>query len=204
MRPAGPWLCWSTQAEHSRCRETTLGSLCAAIPPRNPRGQWAGLVENALCTNSVQPVTESLPHVKSPSQRVRNAHGSNELRVPSKVGAEKSGLSDSGRTRFRPSQRGDRLTSSPAMASGAAILALELIRVLYDATDRQPAQWRSREGLGVAGSPEAVRYALTRGWLMVQDGDSVCLTDSGRALTQLVILPLSSPVVRRLGDLDGE
>ena len=90
------------------------------------------------------------------------------------------------------------------MTSGAAILALELIRVLYDATDRQPAQWRSLERLGVAGSPEAVRYALTRGWLMVQDGDSVCLTDSGRALTQLVILPLSSPVVRRLGDLDGE
>src|SRR5258708_36121924 len=39
---------------------------------------------------------------------------------------------------------------------------------------------------------------------MVQDGDSVCLTDSGRALTQLVILALSSPVVRRLGDLDGK
>jgi hypothetical protein len=90
------------------------------------------------------------------------------------------------------------------MASGAAILALELIRVLYDATDRQPAQWRSLERLGVAGSPEAVRYALTRGWLMVQDGDSVCLTDSGLALNQLVIPPLSSPVVRRLGDLDGE
>jgi hypothetical protein len=82
------------------------------------------------------------------------------------------------------------------MVSGTATLALELIRVLYDATDRQAAQWRSLEGLGVAGSPEAVRYALTRGWLMVQDGDSVCLTDSGRALNQLVILPLSSPVVR--------
>jgi hypothetical protein len=115
--------------------------------------QWAGLVENALCPNSVQPVTdperysssvglnaqsdvaavqlanhrfqiEPLPHVKSPSQRVRNARGSNELRVPSKVGAEKSGLSDSGRTRFRTSQRGDRLTSSPVMVSGTATLAL--------------------------------------------------------------------------------
>ena len=114
------------------------------------------------------------------------------------------GLSDSGRRRFWASQRGDRLTSSPAMASGAATLALELIRVLYDATDRQPAQWRSLEALGVAGSSEAVRYALTRGWLMVQDGDSVRLTDSGLALNQLVIPPLSSPVVRRLGDLDGE
>ena len=195
-------------------------------PAAEPSGQWAGLVENALCTNSVQPVTDperycspvgrccaigespfpnrvSFP-CEIPFSAREKPHGSNELRVPSKVGAEKSGLSDSGRTRFRPSQRGDRLTSSPAMASGAAILALELIRVLYDATDRQPAQWRSREGLGVAGSPEAVRYALTRGWLMVQDGDSVCLTDSGRALTQLVILALSSPVVRRLGDLDGE
>src|SRR5258708_694292 len=112
------------------------------------------------------------------------------------------GLSDSGRRRFWASQRGDRLTSSPAMASGAATLALALHRVSNDAPDRQPSQGRSLEALGVGGSPEAVGYALTRGWLMVQDGDSVCLTDSGLALNRLVIPPLSSPVVRRLGDLD--
>jgi hypothetical protein len=75
--------------------------------------QWAGLVENALCTNSVQPVTdperysssvglnaqsdvaavqlanhrfqiEPLPHVKSPSQRVRNARGATSYAFPEK------------------------------------------------------------------------------------------------------------------------
>jgi hypothetical protein len=80
------------------------------------------------------------------------------------------------------------------MASGTATSALEPIRVLYGATDRQPSQWRSLEGIGVAESPDAVRYALTRGWLVVLDGDRVCLTDSRRTLNQLIIRPLSRPL----------
>jgi hypothetical protein len=32
------------------------------------------------------------------------------------------------------------------MATGTVTLALQLMRVLYDATDGQPAQWRSLDG----------------------------------------------------------
>ncbi len=68
------------------------------------------------------------------------------------------------------------------MASGTETLAIQLIRVLYDATDGKPAQWRSLGGLNVPEMPGVVRYALTRGWLMVEDGHRVCLTDAGRRL----------------------
>jgi hypothetical protein len=41
-------------------------------------------------------------------------------------------------------------------------------------------QWRFLEGLDVPETNEAVRYAVTRGWVMVEGGHSVCLTDDGR------------------------
>jgi hypothetical protein len=38
-------------------------------------------------------------------------------------------------------------------------------------------QWRSLEGLDIPETDEAVRYAVTRGWTMVEGGHSVCLTN---------------------------
>jgi hypothetical protein len=58
--------------------------------------------------------------------------------------------------------------------------ALRLMRALFDATDGRPMQWRSLEGLDVPEMDEAVRYAVTRGWMMVEGGHIVCLTDDGR------------------------
>jgi hypothetical protein len=43
-------------------------------------------------------------------------------------------------------------------------------------------QWRSLEGLDLPESPEAVRYAVIRGWILVQGERSVCLTDAGRRI----------------------
>jgi hypothetical protein len=43
-------------------------------------------------------------------------------------------------------------------------------------------QWRSLEGLVVPETAEAVRYAEERGWILVRDGHSVCLTEAGRRL----------------------
>jgi hypothetical protein len=71
------------------------------------------------------------------------------------------------------------------MPSKTETSALRLIRALYDATDGRPMQWRSLEGLDVPETDEAVRYAVTRGWMMVEGGHSVCLTDDGRRLTRV-------------------
>jgi len=71
------------------------------------------------------------------------------------------------------------------MPSETETLALHLVRAIYNATDGRPMQWRSLEGLDVPETAEAVRYAVTRGWMMVQGGDSVCLTDAGRRIVTL-------------------
>jgi hypothetical protein len=68
------------------------------------------------------------------------------------------------------------------MASETESLAVQLVRALYDATDGRPMQWRSLEGLDLPESAAAVRYAVTRGWLLVQGEHSVCLTDAGRRI----------------------
>jgi hypothetical protein len=61
--------------------------------------------------------------------------------------------------------------------------ALHLIRGLYDAAEGRPTQWRS---LDVPQSVETVRYAAARGWILVESGNSVCLTDAGWRLTELL------------------
>jgi hypothetical protein len=60
-------------------------------------------------------------------------------------------------------------------------LVLHLVRAVYNATDGLPMQWRSLD-LDVPETAEAVRYAVTQGWMMVQGGHSVCLTDAGRRI----------------------
>ncbi|WP_425065639.1 hypothetical protein [Reyranella sp.] len=62
-------------------------------------------------------------------------------------------------------------------------LALHLIRALYDSTGGRPMQWRSLAGISEGGeTQEAVHLAVDRGWLLVEGGHSVCLTDAGRQL----------------------
>ena len=41
---------------------------------------------------------------------------------------------------------------------------------------------RQREPKHFDAAYAKVRYALTRGWLIVEDGHRVCLTDAGRLL----------------------
>ncbi len=68
------------------------------------------------------------------------------------------------------------------MPSETEALSLHLVRAVYNATDGRPMQWRSLEGLDVPETAGAVRYAVTQGWMMVQGGHSVCLTDAGRRI----------------------
>lgn len=67
------------------------------------------------------------------------------------------------------------------MPSKPEVLALHIMRALYDATAGRPLQWRSLAGISdVAETREAVQWAVDRGWLLVEGGHSVCLTDEGR------------------------
>ncbi|KAF0104292.1 MAG: hypothetical protein FD144_1717 [Rhodospirillaceae bacterium] len=62
-------------------------------------------------------------------------------------------------------------------------LARKLRGDVYDATAGRPMQWRSLAGISdVAETVEAVQWAVDRGWLLVEGGHSVALTDEGRRL----------------------
>jgi hypothetical protein len=69
------------------------------------------------------------------------------------------------------------------MPSETETLVLHLVRVLYDATDGRPQEWRMLEELDVA-TTDAIEFAIARGWVVVQAGHSICLTDAGRRLVE--------------------
>ncbi len=58
---------------------------------------------------------------------------------------------------------------------------LHLMRALDDATDGLPRQWRRLEELDGA-TTDVIVFAVARGWVIVQAGHSICLTDAGRKL----------------------
>ena len=57
------------------------------------------------------------------------------------------------------------------------------MRKIYEATGGQPQRWRMLEKLDAA-TAEAIQFAVGRGWVAVQAGRLVCLTDAGRRLVQ--------------------
>ena len=62
-------------------------------------------------------------------------------------------------------------------------LALQLVRALYASTDGLPEQWRMLEELP-GMTAEAIVFAVARGWVIVEAGHSICLTDAGRRLVE--------------------
>jgi len=69
------------------------------------------------------------------------------------------------------------------MASETETLARHIVSTLYNATDGRPQQWRSLAGISATRETEAaVKLAVDRGWLLVERGHSVCLTDEGRRI----------------------
>ncbi len=65
------------------------------------------------------------------------------------------------------------------MASKIETQALRLVDQVHSATGGRPQQWRSLMGLSGA-TDEAVQHAVDQGWVIVEGGHSVCLTDEGR------------------------
>jgi hypothetical protein len=72
------------------------------------------------------------------------------------------------------------------MLRHAQSLAINLIRGLYETAEGQPMQWRSLDDFDLPQSAEVVRYATTRGWVLVESGNRACLTDAGWRLTELL------------------
>lgn len=73
------------------------------------------------------------------------------------------------------------------MASKTEALALHIMRSLHDSTVGRPMQWRSLAGISdVTEAQEAVQLAVDHGWLLIEGGHSICLTDAGRQVLQAV------------------
>lgn len=71
------------------------------------------------------------------------------------------------------------------MASETERLARHIVQSLYDATDGRPQQWRGLAGFSdTRETSDAVSLAVERGWLLLEGGHSVCLTDAGRELAK--------------------
>jgi hypothetical protein len=70
-----------------------------------------------------------------------------------------------------------------AMPSETEMLALHLVRALYDTTDGQPLHWRMSAEID-RETADAIEFAVARGWVVVEDGYSICLTDAGRRLVE--------------------
>ncbi len=73
--------------------------------------------------------------------------------------------------------------ASCGMPITAQKMALQVMRALFHATGGRPQHWRALAEISDAGEvQEAVQLAVDRGWLLVEGGHSICLTDAGRRL----------------------
>jgi Mn-dependent DtxR family transcriptional regulator len=69
------------------------------------------------------------------------------------------------------------------MPSETESLAVQLVRTLYDARDGHPTQWHKIEQLDVT-TADAVEFAAARGWVQIEGGHSIALTEAGRQLAK--------------------
>ena len=71
------------------------------------------------------------------------------------------------------------------MATEIEKTARHLVRALYNATEGKPQQWRMLAGFtNMPEARDAVQHAVDRGWMLVEDNHSICLTDEGRRLAE--------------------
>ena len=69
------------------------------------------------------------------------------------------------------------------MPSETEPLAVQLVRALYDVPDGRPMQWHKIEHLDGA-TADAIEFAAARGWVQIEGGHSIALTESGRQLAE--------------------
>ena len=76
-----------------------------------------------------------------------------------------------------------------SMPNEIEAMAFALIRLLHEATDGEPMQWRTIRRLDGA-TDGAVALAAERGWLERDDSGRVALTDAGREVAEGLGRPL--------------
>jgi hypothetical protein len=64
--------------------------------------------------------------------------------------------------------------------------ARKLVNALYEATDGRPMEWRMIIGRS-ARQAAAVNLAVEKGWILVEEGRNLCLTDEGAALARTTL-----------------
>jgi hypothetical protein len=69
------------------------------------------------------------------------------------------------------------------MPSQSETLALYLLHALYHAIGGQPQEWRMLQQLD-GMTAEAIVFAVAQGWVVVEAGRSICLTEAGRHLVE--------------------
>lgn len=75
------------------------------------------------------------------------------------------------------------------MPNETEAMALALIRLLHEATDGDPMQWRAIRQLD-GGTEGVVALAVERGWLQRDEFGRVALTNAGRELAEALGKPL--------------
>ena len=60
-----------------------------------------------------------------------------------------------------------------------------LCRELYEFTDGWPMEWRT--AVGGPAMHAAVKHAVEHGWLLLDDGDNICLSEKGRRLARKML-----------------
>ena len=60
--------------------------------------------------------------------------------------------------------------------------ARDLVTSVYRVTDGRPLKWRML--IGLSAKQAAVDYAVERGWIIVEEGNNVCLTVKGARLVR--------------------
>jgi hypothetical protein len=64
--------------------------------------------------------------------------------------------------------------------------ARKLVNAPYKATDGRPMEWRMIIGRS-ARQNAAVDHAVEKGWILVEEGRNLCLTDEGAALARTTL-----------------
>jgi hypothetical protein len=64
--------------------------------------------------------------------------------------------------------------------------ARKLVKALYEATDGSSMEWRMIIGRS-ARQAAAVDHAVEKGWILVEEGRNLCLTDEGAALARTTL-----------------
>jgi len=75
------------------------------------------------------------------------------------------------------------------MSNDTEAMAMALVRLLHEAADGEALEWQPIRRIDDA-TEDAVALAVERGWILIDDGRRVALTQHGRRLAEELGRPL--------------